>query len=933
MLDWTSGGILIRLVLVIGVLLYFALQQNRWKHIGAMRGYSLFLVALTLLAISQTLELYQALSSDLTWIVWQESILILAFFTFLLFVVFTAIDGDRLLDSQSKTRQRERWLVKVYEHVPAAVAVVSDGHLEYTNKSFRKLQKLYDKNNPFAHIPYIHKGHQEVTLRATKNKTYSYWLAQYPIVENEGTILIITDITEIKDQSTFIHNIADKLGEKDSNILDVIMDTLATYLPSSRIYVASYEEEGTSLQYLAYRGKQENVTIERYYDVKSSPFKYPNQWYWFEGSDLQGLADDPFVKFFQPERLGGVKLCGHDGQVIGLIIILQEKRRHIDRIILDFLSIFSHRVRAEIEFLRYQQLIQDSEERYKAFISRSREAIAHLDLQPPIDIKSPLETQWEHLYSNCLLKESNLAFDLLFEVKDHENIQSLLDVKSLKHVIRYTLESGYGTETMDVAHESQDGEIKWLSCAVMASIEDGYLSRLWVIIRDVTESRTHIQHLEHQAQHDTLTGLPNRIALRNNVDEKIEQASQFGFQMALLLIDLDRFKEINDALGHHYGDVLLKKVAPRIKPLLSPYRAFLARLGGDEFAVLMPSLQNKKEAVLLANSIMAQLREPFDLGHLNVEIAGSVGVSFYPEHGKDTSTLLRCADVAMYKAKGSGSDVLTYHQDLDDHNPRRLAVMTALRQAIRDDQLFLVFQPKVNLKDQRIKGAEALIRWQHPEHGLMPPAEFIPLAEVTDLIVPITEWVIDKAVEHIAQWKKLGVELTVAVNVSTRNLLDENFLTVVANCLEKHQVSPNLLEVEITESALMVDPERALGVLRSLNALGISLSVDDFGTGYSSLAYLKQLPINCLKIDITFVRHMLRNAQDEIIVNSIVNLAHNLSLTVVAEGVEDVMTLQRLSEMGCDHAQGFFISAPVEAQHLLDFIERWHAKLSSPSLN
>jgi len=931
MLDWASGGILVRLVLVMLVLLYFAFQQNRWKHIGALRGYYLFLTALSLLAVSQTMELYQALTKDLAWVAWQESVLVLSFVVFLIFVVLTAVDGDRLLIRQSKTRERERWLIKVYEHVPAAVAVLVDDKLEYTNKSFRQLQKRYDKNNPFDHVPYIHKGHQEVTLRASKSKAHSYWLAQYPIAETNGIILIITDITEIKEQSTFIHNIAHKLGERDSSILDVIMDTLASYLPGSCIYVASYEEETASAQYIAYRGKQENLNIDRYYDVNASPFKKANQWYWFEGGELTSLRNDAFVKRFKPERLGGVKLCGHDGKVVGLIVILQEKRRHIDRIILDFLSIFSHRVRAELEFIRYQQLIQDSEERYKAFISRSREAIAHLDLQPVIDINLPLEEQWTRLYENSVLKESNLAFDVLFEVKDRANIQSLLDVKSLKHVIRYALESGYGTETLDVAHEGKDGELKWLSCTVMASIEDGYLSRLWLIIRDVTESRTHIQHLEHQAQHDTLTGLPNRIALRNQVDEKIEQASQFGFRMALLLIDLDRFKEINDALGHHYGDVLLKKIAPRIKPLLTQYRAFLARLGGDEFAVLMPSLQNSQEAETLANDIMQQLREPFDLGQLNVEIAGSVGISFYPEHGKDTSTLLRCADVAMYKAKGAGGNVLLYNQELDEHNPRRLAVMTALRQAIREEQLFLMFQPKVDLSAQRIGGVEALIRWQHPEHGLMSPAEFIPLAEVTDLIVPITEWVIERAVAQIAYWKKQGVELTVAVNVSTRNLLDDHFLVHISDCLERHKVAAHWLEVEITESALMVDPERALDILRGLSALGITLAVDDFGTGYSSLAYLKQLPINCLKIDLTFVRHMLQNQQDEIIVNSIVNLAHNLELTVVAEGVEDAETLKHLTTMGCDHAQGFFMSAPIEAQNVLGFIHNWNATHHPPS--
>lgn len=920
MLDWASSGVFMRLMLAIGVLLYFILRQKQWNRIGNARRYNLFLSALLLLVVSQALGFYQATSRDPDWAIWQEGFLTLAFVVFLVFVALAIISGKQSFESEEKVHQRERWLVEVYEHVPVAVAVVVNGQLEYTNKSFRSLQKLYEKDNPFSHVPTTHDGHQEVTLRISPYKSCSYWLARHPIDESEGTILIVSDISDIKDQSAFIHNIASKLDEQDSNIMDATMDTLANYLPGSRIYVASYDEKNTSLQYLAYRGEQENVNIERYYDINLSPFKKSNEWCWLEGESLTDLTEDVFVKHFKPERMGGIKLCGHDKSVIGLIIILQEKRKHIDQIILDFLSIFSHRVRAEIEYFRYQQRIQDSDERYKAFISRSQEAIAHLDLQPPIDIKIKLEEQWEALYQNGVLKESNLAFDSLFDVANHEDVQSLLNTKSLKHVIRYTLESGYGTETVDVAHESQDGETKWLSCTVMASIEDGLLSRLWLIIRDVTESRMHIQHLEHQAQHDTLTGLPNRTALRNSVDEKIEQASLFGFQMALLLIDLDRFKEINDALGHHYGDVLLKKIAPRIKPLLAPYRAFLARLGGDEFAVLMPSLQSNKEAKQLAKSIIKQLREPFDLGHLNVEIAGSIGISFYPEHGKDTSTLLRCADVAMYKAKGSGSDVLTYHQELDEHNPRRLAIMTALRQAIREDQFFLLFQPKISLNDNRIRGTEALIRWLHPEHGLMSPAEFIPLAEVTDLIVPITEWVINKALEHIAQWQSMGTDLIVAVNVSTRNLLNENFVEFISECLEKHDVSPSLLEIEITESALMIDPDRALDVLKRLNDLGINLAVDDFGTGYSSFAYLKLLPIDSLKIDLTFVRHMLSNPQDEIIVNSIVNLSHNLSLKVVAEGVEDLPTLQRLTEMGCDYAQGFYVSAPVEPQHLLNLV-------------
>lgn len=868
------------------------------------------------------------LTGDRSPVAIQESILTVAFFSFLGSVALVMVDSDALMIRKIELTTREKWLQSVYENIPAGVAVWQNDHFSYCNASFQRLQKKFNQDNPFeSMMDNQHKTiDEEVWLEDNNENHFAYRVSLFPMEAGAMVAIIATDVSDNKAQQHFIHSIASKIDKKGTDALDGILDTLSSFLPGSFIYIGRYHETNLRLHYLSHRGDQVGLHTSMNYDIDESPFKEPNTWVWLTQKNIRQYEKDPFIARFSPKTIGGVLLTNSKNQPLGLVVVMQRKHEVIAPLIIDFLSLFTHRVRAELEQLEFQNILQHSEDRYRAFITRSQEAIAHIDLHPPIRVEHDVDVQWLQFEKAGRLKEVNPAFSELFHFPANAGMDALLKIKSLKHVIRYTFESGYGTETLEVPHEDNDGNMRWLSCTSMGALEDGRLMRIWLIMRDITESKTHIEHLEYQASHDVLTGLPNRTAIRDCLDEKIEQANQFGFQVALLLIDLDRFKEINDTLGHHYGDVLLKKIAPRINPLLMLSHSVLGRLGGDEFAVIMPSMPNQQEAMELALLIIEQIREPFDLGQMNVEIAGSIGISVFPHHGRDTSTLLRCADIAMYKAKHQAGGILFYANEMDEHSPRRLALMTELGQAIREGQMFLCFQPKVRLSDNKITSAEALIRWRHPEHGLMPPGEFIPLAEVTDLIIPITEWVIKNAIIQIKRWLDQGLDIRVAVNVSTRNLLDENLIDFIRSSLEESNLPPDYLEIEITESALMADPEHALDTLNKISELGVALAVDDFGTGYSSLAYLRQLPIDALKIDLMFVSHMCQNPQDEIIVSAIVNLSKNLSLVVVAEGVEDVETMNRLRDMGCDAAQGYYMSAPLNSEQFEDFYQRWHGE-------
>jgi diguanylate cyclase (GGDEF)-like protein len=411
---------------------------------------------------------------------------------------------------------------------------------------------------------------------------------------------------------------------------------------------------------------------------------------------------------------------------------------------------------------------------------------------------------------------------------------------------------------------------------------------------------------EHAARHDALTGLPNRTAFRDTVRRAVQDG---GPSAGVLLMDLDRFKEINDTLGHRYGDMLLCQVSERLAKLLAQEDEF-ARLGGDEFAIFGRG-RSVEASVELARSIAGALRSPFELEHFVVDAQASVGIALFPADGADVETLLQKADVAMYRAKQTHSGAARYDERHDNHSPARLALTADLRSALDSDEIVAWFQPLLSLNSGAIPAVEALVRWNHPERGILAPGAFLDLAERTNLIKPLTQRVLQLALRQVAEWRALGMDIAVAVNVSARVLIDGGFPDHVAAALDLARVPPGHLKLEVTESALMADPEIARTVLRRLDDLGIEISIDDFGTGYSSLAYLADLPVSEVKIDRSFVSRMATGPRDAIIVSSTVDLAHHLGLRAVAEGVEDAALLVDLRELGCDAAQGYAISRPL----------------------
>lgn len=428
--------------------------------------------------------------------------------------------------------------------------------------------------------------------------------------------------------------------------------------------------------------------------------------------------------------------------------------------------------------------------------------------------------------------------------------------------------------------------------------------------RELAQRRSAQARLRHQADHDDLTGLRNRGSYLRQVSSWLASTKP----VVVALIDLDRFKEINDTLGHHVGDTVLRAAAARMEPLVPP-TGVLARLGGDEFAVLLPGdqIETSRRTV---RALLDAIREPLETDGLTLEVDASVGMAVSPDHGTGTADLLRRADLAMYAAKAGQRGILEFRAELDHNDQARLGLYGDLKRAVTAGELHLVFEPKVAMDDGRVVGVEALMRWQHPSRGPLTPAAFLSVAEQTGLIRPLTNLVIDQALRACRCWKDLGLTLPVAVNLSPRSLLDSALPARVARLLDVHGLEATGLELEVTESAAMTYPSQAVLGLHRLAELGVALSIDNFGTGHASPAYLRQLPVGALKIDRSFVQRLDRDASDRTIVRSTVDLAHDLGLTVVAEGVETDTAWRSLSDWGCDEAQGSLLSRPVSQQEV-----------------
>jgi diguanylate cyclase (GGDEF)-like protein len=434
----------------------------------------------------------------------------------------------------------------------------------------------------------------------------------------------------------------------------------------------------------------------------------------------------------------------------------------------------------------------------------------------------------------------------------------------------------------------------------------------------VQRAGTHALVSRRLALHDALTGLPNRVLFSDRTRRAIASAERGDSPVVVMLIDLDRFKDINDTLGHHYGDEVLRQMAQRLSELLDP-RDTLARLGGDEFAVLLRSVRDDKEGMAVAASIRRALAKPFEAEGVSLELGGSVGVAAHPQDGADVETLMQRADVAMYQAKEGAVGVVRYSVQEDDSSLERLALAADLRRALEQNEFVPYFQPKVDLRTGHVSGAEALLRWKRADQEDVSPDVFIPLAEQTGLIVPVTLQVLAAAIRECAVWRGHGHDLSVAVNLSARALVHPGLPDHVEELCRCWDLPTRALVLEITESMIVDDPARALPVVERLADLGLRLSIDDFGTGYSSLEYLKTLPVREMKIDRSFVAGMADDVRDEAIVRHSVDLGRSLGLRVVAEGVETLEVHERLAAMGCDHGQGYFYSRPIPS----DAFECW----------
>lgn len=447
------------------------------------------------------------------------------------------------------------------------------------------------------------------------------------------------------------------------------------------------------------------------------------------------------------------------------------------------------------------------------------------------------------------------------------------------------------------------------------------------MIEDITarkraeeELRLQAQMSEHQALHDALTGLPNRVLYFDRIEQALLNAERDGGRFAVMELDLDRFKEINDTFGHAAGDVVLKEVSERLPSCLRASDT-VARLGGDEFGILLPKQADPSETIRLLNKLSSSIKQPIGVDGLPLKIEGSIGIAYYPDHGRTVEELMKRADTAMYKAKEANRAFEVYEQAADHQDPMRVTLMDELRKAIDEHELVLYYQPKASLADGNVVSVEALVRWNHPERGFIPPDQFIPHARETGLMKPLTLYVLDEALHQVHAWQEEGLELAVSVNLATRNVIDVGFPDDVAAVLEKWGVDASHLELEITESTMLEDPFRTKIVFDRLHAMGIKLSIDDFGTGQSSLAYLRQLPVDEIKIDRSFVLNMRESEDDAVIVRSTIGLGRDLGLHVIAEGVETEETWQQLADLGCEQAQGYFLSRPVSAQELRSWLE------------
>ncbi|UIO43580.1 EAL domain-containing protein [Brevibacillus brevis] len=542
--------------------------------------------------------------------------------------------------------------------------------------------------------------------------------------------------------------------------------------------------------------------------------------------------------------------------------------------------------------------LKRSEEKYRIIAENTSDIISIINLDGEFLYLSPSHKRvWEHTVPD-------------------EEIHNLFEwiVEDDRDIFAYAIQHAFSTRKeymVECRINTQRNDVIWTESKINPIMdEEGNVTKLLLITRDVTDRKQSEETIHHLAYHDALTDLPNRRMYVQQLSKEMMQAKRFQSSLAVLFLDLDRFKDVNDSFGHDVGDMLLIEASKRLQACLKPGDV-VARLGGDEFTIMQNQLLDRNEATALAEQIMYQLQRPFELdGHV-FNVSCSIGIALYPQDGDNPEDLLKRADTALYTVKSRGKNGYDFFDpSMEAKSLERILMENEMRKAIEQEQFQIYYQPKIDIATSAMTGMEALVRWVHPELGIIPPNRFIPIAEETGMILALGEWILKQACKQNKNWHDQGYTLKVSVNLSARQIYQKDLVEMIKDILQETKLSPHWLELEITES-IFVKMEEATAVLQQIRDIGIQISIDDFGTGYSSFSYIKSLPVDTIKIDASFIRDIHHNQESQAIVKAIVTIAQSLNMNVIAEGIELHDQVAALKENGCDHGQGYLFSKPL----------------------
>lgn len=554
--------------------------------------------------------------------------------------------------------------------------------------------------------------------------------------------------------------------------------------------------------------------------------------------------------------------------------------------------------------------IRNSEEKFRLITENASDLISIIDIEGAFAYVSP-SCGYVLGYSPKRFESAGLL-DLVHEDDRHAVSQG----------IERAIRTGEASSRLEFRLRSESGSYFYMETTLNpVQHTSGEAANLVLVMRDITERKKSEQMIYHLAYHDTLTDLPNRRLFMDRLRKEIHQAKRSRTQIALLFLDLDRFKNINDSLGHEAGDFVLIEAARRISASIRS-NDLVARLGGDEFIVLLTGLPDSSEVEFVAQTIQASLRKPIELGGHYHTISSSMGISLYPEDGRDTDELLKRADMALYSVKERGRNGISFfHSEMEERSLERILLENELKKAIEQERFYIDYQPKLDILTGQLSGVEALVRWDHPDLGRIPPNKFIPIAEDTGLIFPLGEWVLRQGCKQNKRWQDQGYSpLKVSINLSARQFYQADLIEMIKSALDESRLEPQWLELEVTEG-IFADIDHAVAVLQEIRDIGVHTSIDDFGTGYSSFSYIKHLPVDTLKIDASFIRDIHYNKESQAIVKAILTIAHTLNLNVIAEGVESREQLAVLSEDGCRQGQGYLFSKPLSSRDFEKYLE------------